>query len=73
MVQELCEYVFMALDLNWKDYVKQDEKFLRPEELNNLKGDASKLKQMTGWEPTYTFKSMLLEMINYWIKHYTNE
>jgi GDPmannose 4,6-dehydratase len=72
-VQELCEYVFMALDLNWKDYVKQDEKFLRPEELNNLKGDASKLKQMTGWEPTYTFKSMLLEMINYWIKHYTNE
>jgi GDPmannose 4,6-dehydratase len=72
-VQELCEYVFMALDLNWRDYVKQDEKFLRPEELNDLKGDASKLKKMTNWEPTYTFKSMLLEMINHWIKHYNNE
>lgn len=69
-VQELCEYVFTALDLDWKNYVKQDEKFLRPEELNDLKGDASKLIGSTGWKPTYTFKSMLLEMINYWIKHY---
>ena len=72
-VQELCEYVFSVLDLNWKDYVKQDEKFLRPEELNDLKGDASKLIKMTGWKPVYTFKSMLLEMINYWIKYYTHE
>jgi len=72
-VQELCEYVFSVLDLNWKDYVRQDEKFLRPEELNDLKGDASKLIEMTGWKPTYTFKSMLLEMIKYWIKYYTHE
>jgi GDPmannose 4,6-dehydratase len=72
-VKELCEYVFNVLDLDWTQYVIQDEKFLRPEELNDLKGDSSKLKEMTGWETTYTFKSMLLEMINYWINYYTNE
>jgi GDPmannose 4,6-dehydratase len=41
-VQDLCEYVFGKLELDWSKYVKQDEKFLRPEELHNLKGDSSK-------------------------------
>jgi GDPmannose 4,6-dehydratase len=65
-VQELCEYVFSKLDLDWRDYVKQDEKFYRPEELNNLKGDCSKLKSLTDWTPNYTFESMLDEMVEYW-------
>jgi GDPmannose 4,6-dehydratase len=65
-VRELCEYVFSKLELNYKDYVKLDMKFLRPEELTDLKGDPSKLKRMTGWEPTYTFETMLDEMIEYW-------
>jgi GDPmannose 4,6-dehydratase len=69
-VKQLCEYVFSKLELDWKKYVIQDEKFLRPEELNDLKGDASKLIKYTGWEPTYTFESMLDEMIFYWIKYY---
>jgi GDPmannose 4,6-dehydratase len=66
-VKELCEYVFSSLDLDWREYVKQDEKFLRPEELHDLKGDSKKLRTITGWEPKYTFESMLDEMINYWI------
>ena len=41
-VQDLCEYVFGKLELDWSQYVKQDEKFLRPEELHILKGDSSK-------------------------------
>ena len=65
-VRELCEYVFSKLELDYKDYVKLDMKFLRPEELTDLKGDPSKLKRMTGWEPTYTFETMLDEMIAYW-------
>ena len=65
-VRELCEYVFSKLELDYKDYVKLDIKFLRPEELTDLKGDPSKLKRMTGWEPTYTFETMLDEMIAYW-------
>jgi GDPmannose 4,6-dehydratase len=69
-VRELVEYVFSKLDLNWEKYIKQDEKFLRPEELHNLKGDCSKLKEKTGWELNYTFESMLDEMIDYWIEFY---
>jgi GDPmannose 4,6-dehydratase len=69
-VRELCDYVFSSLELDWKEYVTQDERYLRPEELNNLKGDSSKLRTITGWEPTYTFETMLDEMIEYWLNYY---
>jgi len=69
-VRELCEYVFNKLNLDWKQYVKQDKKFLRPEELHDLKGDCTKLKSITGWNPQYTFESILDEMIEYWLKYY---
>jgi GDPmannose 4,6-dehydratase len=72
-VRELCDYVFSSLDLDYKKYVTQDEKFLRPEELHNLKGDASKLVKATNWTHDYTFESMLDEMVNYWIKEYENK
>ena len=67
-VRQLCEYVFSKLELNYEDYVKLDMKFLRPEELTDLKGDPSKLMKATGWKPTYTFETMLDEMISYWLK-----
>jgi GDPmannose 4,6-dehydratase len=69
-VQQLCEYVFGKLGLDWREYVKQDEKFLRPEELHDLKGDCSKLVKATGWKHEYTFESMLDEMIEYWENYY---
>lgn len=69
-VRELVNYVFTRLGLHWSEYVKQDEKFLRPEELHNLKGDSSKLVSKTGWSHDYTFESMLDEMINYWLDYY---
>jgi len=69
-VRELCEYVFDKLGLDWRQWVKQDEKYLRPEELDVLKGDSSKLRRITGWEPKYTFETMLDEMIEYWKNEY---
>jgi len=72
-VQDLCEYVFGKLDLDWKLYVTQDEKFLRPEELHNLKGDSSKLIKATGWSHDYTFESMLDEMIEHWLNYYKQQ
>ncbi len=65
-VEDLVEYVFSKLNLDWTKYIKTDKKFLRPEELEDLKGDSNKLKITTNWEPEYTFESMLDEMINYW-------
>ena len=69
-VKDLVEYVFTKLDLDWKDYVETDSKYLRPEELNDLKGDPSKLKITTGWQPKYSFETMIDEMVDYWIKFY---
>lgn len=66
-VRELCDYTFSNLGLNWEDYVVSNEKYHRPEELHNLKGDSSKLRQITGWTPQYTFETMLDEMIDYWM------
>ena len=72
-VRELCDYVFSSLSLDYREYVTQDEKFLRPEELHNLKGDSSKLVKTTGWTHDYTFESMLDEMINYWLNYYESK
>ena len=69
-VKELCEYVFGKLNLSYQEYVTLDEKFLRPEELNDLKGDSTKLREHTGWKPRYTFETMLDEMIEYWLNFY---
>ena len=69
-VKDLCNYVFSYLDLDWKDYVITDTRYLRPEELHNLKGDPTKLIQKIGWNHTYTFETMLDEMIEYWLTTY---
>jgi GDPmannose 4,6-dehydratase len=69
-VGDMCEYVFNQLDLDYKDYVTQDERFMRAEELKYLKGDATKLRMTFGWEPEYTFETMMDEMIEHWLKIY---
>ena len=69
-VKDLVEYVFGKLDLDWKEYVGQDEKYFRPEELDVLKGDCSKAKKALGWKHEYTFETMLDEMIDYWMKEF---
>jgi GDPmannose 4,6-dehydratase len=71
-VRELCDYTFSKLDLDYRQYVKQDQKHFRPEELNDLKGDPSKLRNRLGWNPKYTFESMIDEMIEYWLEFYKN-
>ena len=69
-VRDMCEYVFSKLGMNYKDYVTQNPKFLRPEELPYLKGDCTKIKTELGWAPIYTFEKMMDEMIEFWQKVY---
>ena len=70
-VRNMCEYVFGKLGLDYKQYVVQNEKFLRPEELPYLKGDSTKIRTELGWTPAYTFESMMDEMIEHWLNIYT--
>lgn len=70
-VRELVEYVFNKLELkHWSEYVIINPKFLRPEELKYLKGDASKIKNKLNWQPTYTFEKLIDEMIESWRQVY---
>ena len=65
-VSDMVRYVFGKLDLDWEDYIGQHEKYYRPEELDALKGDCSKVKKILGWKHKYTFETMLDEMIDHW-------
>ena len=69
-VRELCEYVFTKLNLKYEDYIFISDKHMRPEELNDLKGDSTKLRNELGWVPKYSFETMLDEMIEYWLNYY---
>jgi GDPmannose 4,6-dehydratase len=62
-IQHLVDYTFKSLGLDSGKYVETSQKFHRPEELEHLKGDSTKLRTKLGWEPTYTFETMLDEMI----------
>ena len=66
-VREMAEYVFSKLGMNYKDYVTQNPKYLRPEELPYLKGDCSKLKSTFKWEPEFTFETLMDDMIEFWL------
>jgi GDPmannose 4,6-dehydratase len=66
-VREMCDVVFSYLDLDYKDYVTQNPKYLRPEELPYLKGDSTKTRNTLGWEPEYTFEGMMHEMVDHWM------
>ena len=63
-VRDMCKYVFTKLNLNYEDYITQNEKYLRPEELPYLKGDATKAKTILKWKPEYTFEKLVNEMTN---------
>ena len=69
-VRVMCDYVFSQLGLDYKDYVTQDPKFMRPEDIQYLKGDATKLKTTFGWSPEYTFETLMDEMIEHWVNNY---
>jgi len=69
-VGEMCEYVFNKLDLDYNDYVTVDERFMRAEELKYLRGDSTKLRTTLGWEPEYTFETLMDEMIEHWLEIY---
>ena len=66
-VREMCDVVFKYLNLDYKDYVTQNPKFLRPEELPYLKGDSTKIRSTLGWKPEYTFESLMHEMCDHWM------
>jgi GDPmannose 4,6-dehydratase len=58
-VREFLEKTFEYFDLNYKDYVKFDEKYLRPTEVDVLLGNPNKAKLILGWEPEVKFDELV--------------
>ena len=62
-VREFCELAFAEVNLDYRNYVRIDERFLRPAEVGSLIGDATKARTVLGWEPTCTFPELVREMV----------
>ena len=66
-IRDFCEYAFNLVNLNYLDYVVQNDKYKRPLELDFLRGDSTKTRELLNWKPEYTFESMIEEMLEYWM------
>lgn len=62
-IEEFAEKAFKVVDLDWKDYVVFDKRYLRPSETDHLLGDASKAKKILGWEPKVKFDELVEIMV----------
>jgi GDPmannose 4,6-dehydratase len=63
-VREFAEIAFGHVGLDWEQYVKTDPKFLRPAEVDQLVGDASKAKKQLGWDPKHSFRELVEMMVD---------
>ena len=61
-VQEVVEIAFATVDLDWKKYVKRDERLIRPSDSQDLVGDPTKAEKVLGWKREYQFEDMIREM-----------
>jgi GDPmannose 4,6-dehydratase len=62
-VRELCELAFKLVDLDWKEHVEIDPRYLRPTEVDLLQGDASKAQRELDWRPTVGFAELIDLMV----------
>lgn len=63
-VEELVSTAFAHAELDWRDYVVVDPRFLRPAEVDLLIGDASKAQQKLGWKPEVSFRELIHMMVD---------
>ncbi len=62
-VREFCELAFAEVDLDYRKYVIEDERFFRPAEVDLLIGDSSKARAALNWSPQYSFEELVKEMV----------
>jgi GDPmannose 4,6-dehydratase len=62
-VQDFVAEAFDLVDLDWQRYVEVDPRYLRPNEVDTLCGDATKARQVLGWQPRTTFHQLVRLML----------
>jgi GDPmannose 4,6-dehydratase len=63
-VREFLDVAFGRVNLDWKDFVATDERFMRPAEVELLLGDPTKAKKAFGWTPKVTFRQLVEMMVD---------
>lgn len=63
-VEEFLDVAFEYLDMDWREFVIQDERFMRPAEVDLLVGDPSKAGRELGWEPAVSFAELVKMMVD---------
>ena len=63
-VREFLDEAFGYLDLDWREYVELDPRYLRPSEVDYLLGDPSRARRELGWEPQINFKELVRIMVD---------
>jgi GDPmannose 4,6-dehydratase len=63
-VREFCEIAFGHVDLDYKEFVVQDERFYRPAEVDLLISDPTRARSELGWEPAVSFKELVIMMVD---------
>ena len=63
-VRQLCDVAFRCVDLDYREFVVQDERFFRPAEVDLLVADATKAKTALGWTPDVTFEQLIEMMVD---------
>ena len=64
-VRELLEVAFDHLGLNYRDHVEVDERFIRPADVDQLVGDATKARDSLGWMPEVSFEELITMMVDH--------
>lgn len=64
-VRDFCEVAFARLNLDWEKYVKYDQRYERPAEVELLIGNPAKAKKQLGWEPKVRFKELVELMVDH--------
>jgi len=68
-IREFLDAAFSCIGItDWKDYIKQDPRFMRPAEVDVLRGDSSQALSKLGWKPKTTFKELVEKMVRHDIK-----
>jgi GDPmannose 4,6-dehydratase len=71
-VRQFCELAFSQAELDYREFVVQDDRFYRPAEVESLIGDATKARTVLGWAPEYDFEALVKDMVSHDIATVSN-
>ena len=70
-IREFLDIAFKHVDMpNWEDFIKQDPRYMRPAEVDVLRGDSTKAQTELGWKPKTSFEDLVKKMVDNDVKHY---